>query len=416
MRPFRRGVCPALLLVLLGVGPCAAQDRAAAAQELALKILAATGQNPSLELSFENQSSLDVAAAAAIEREIGQGLRSGGASLGAANPAAFDVRITLSESWRNLLLVAQIRKGEAEQVVMVAFSQPEPGSGGGNSANMTLARQQVWRQSAPMLSFLVTEAAADKSPSLWVLEPERLVLYRQMQGQWRPQASAPIAPARRWPRDLRGLLWVESTGPVARLHVSLPGMECAMPLTFPPPSLPLARGPAGAMPTFPIFEGATVAATTAFAAGRNFFGPQVARGGGEQQLQPFFSASVVLDDRGLPKLLAAGLDGKATLYDPSGKPAGTIAGWGSDLVGLKTDCGSGWQVLATGPGDWTKDDFVAAYQIVEGKAVPAGAPLAFDGPVLALWPEPGGAAAGAVVRDRSTDAYEAYTITLACNH
>lgn len=385
---------------------------------MALKILAATGHSPSLRLTFENQSSLGVAAAATLERQIGQDLRAGGASVGAGNPAAFDVRITLSESWRNLLLVAEIRKDQVKHVAMVSFSRPGAGlSGGGNTTGMALARQQVWGQTKPILSFVVTESAAGKSPALWVLEPERLVLYRQTQGEWRQQANAPIVPAGPWPRDLRGLLWVESTGPFERLHASLPGAECAMPLAPLATSLPLACAPAGAAePAFPIFEGAMRAATTAFAAGRNFFVPQVERGGGQQQLDPFFSAAVVEDDRGVAELLAAGLDGKTTLYDPEGKPAGMIAGWGSDLAGVKTDCGSGWQVLATGPGDWTEDDAVAAYEIVQGKAVPAGAPLDFSGPVLALWSEPDGATAGAVVRDRSTGFYEAYAISVACSH
>ena len=71
-------------------------------------------------------------------------------------------------------------------------------------------------------------------------------------------------------------------------------------------------------------------------------------------------------------------------------------------------------MLATRPGDWTVNDALAAYEIVEDKTVATGEPIDFPGPVMSLWPQPGGAAAAAVVLDRNAGFYEAYTVTLTC--
>jgi hypothetical protein len=411
-----------ILLLLLSGGTALAQNPAGAARELGRKILLVSGRSPVLQLSFQNQSSAGVAEAAALRRAVEAELRAGGAKLVAGGAGASRVAVTLSESWRNLLLVAAVSRGKTSRVMMVAFPRMNAAAAAGEQV-VSLSRRIVWRQHAPFLSFLEWQSSADKTTFLWVLEPERLVLYQQEQGQWRWRAEAKIERDGPWPRDLRGLLWIDTASSrkapgkqtASRLHASLPGVECAMPLAPAAAKLPLACGPvAQDARDFPIFQAGAVGANASLLPERNYFAAGIDRAGASLDLQPFYSATIVDDDRGDPVLLAAALDGKTYLYDIAGKPAGSVDGWGSDIAGVQTDCGSGWQVLATRPGDWTVNDALAAYEIVEDKAVATGEPIDFPGPVMSLWPEPGGGAAAAVVLDRSAGFYEAYTVTLTC--
>jgi hypothetical protein len=426
-----RRSCRIFRLFLLPLVLCAAaawaQNPRTAARDLGRGILSITGPRPRIQFSFANQSSAGVAEAAALRGAVEADLRAGGATLVTGGAGASQVTVTLSENWRNLLLVAAVQRGQAKRVVIVPLPRTSQEAGGRAAAVVSLSRQIVWRQRAPFVSFLASQTLPDKSSYLWILEPDRLVLYRLVQGQWQWQGSANIEQRGPLPRDIRGLLWIEppaskagvatSASAAGRLHVSLPGVDCSMPLGPAAGKLPLVCSPATAGSSdFPVFEAGAVSGTTTLVAGRNFFGPAIDRGNAPLRLQPFYSATIVEDDQPQSVFLSAALDGKTYVYDDSGKSEGSIDGWGSDIAGIKTGCGSGWQVLATRPGDWTAVDSLAAYEIVDAKAVATGEPIDFPGPVTALSPSPGGRTADAVVLDRGTGLYEAYTISLSCGH
>lgn len=435
MLPFRRTACLVFLLLLFCVAGPAAQNPPAPAGELAVKILAATGAHPSLHMTFKNKSSLGVVDAAALRRAIEQDLRSGGAHLGSGAQASIPVRVTLSESWRNRLLVAEIQLPAGKRVVMVELprSASAPGAAAHSRPVIALTRRIVWRQSAPFLSFLEWEPSVDHSSYLMVLEAGSLALYRRDQGRWQWQAAASIPHTGPWPRDPRGWLWIEpivnvigGVIPPEWLHVALPGVTCTMPLVaaggqsplaFVSGTLSLTCTPAPAAGTvFPIFDGREIAATATLAPGRNFFSAAIQRDGAAEQLSPFFSATIVPDDQNRPLLVAAATDGKTYVYDDSGQSEGAIPAWGSDIAGIESLCGGGWQVLATRAADWTQKDAVAAYEIVDGKAVSVGEPIDLPGPVTALETAPDGVNARAVVLDRNSGLYDAYTISLSCGH
>ena len=416
---------PLLLPLVLCAAAAWAQNPRTAARDLGRGILSITGSNPLIQFSFKNQSSVGVAEAAALRGAVEAELRASGAKLVTGGAGASQVAVTLSENWRSLLLVAAVQRGQAQRVVIV----PRPGTSqettGRGAAVVSLSRQIVWRQRAPFVSFLVSQIPPDKSSYLWILEPDRLVLYRLVQGQWQWQGSANIDHAGPLPRDVRGLLWIEPPGSKAgattgasmagRLHASLPGVDCSMLFAPATGKVPLVCSPAASGSSdFPVLEAGAAAGKTELVAGRHFFGPAIARGNTPLPLHPFYSATIVEDDQSQPFLLTAALDGKTYVYDDSGKSEGAIDGWGSDIAGIKTGCGSGWQVLATRPGDWTAVDSLAAYEIVVAKAVATGEPIDFPGPVTGLSPSSGGRTADAVVLDRGTGLYEAYTISLSC--
>ena len=94
---------------------------------------------------------------------------------------------------------------------------------------------------------------------------------------------------------------------------------------------------------------------------------------------------------------------------------GTVPSWGSDIVGISAPCAGGSQVLATRPGDGNEPDAIQAFSILNRAANPLAAPLAFGGPVTALWPATASAAL-AVTNDPANGKYAAYLVTLACRH
>jgi hypothetical protein len=426
MRHFRLIASLVILLPAACAATAKAQSPAAAARQLARQILAFTGRRPSLHLSFTNDSSAGVAQAAELRRDVERRLRAAGASLArtSGKQTTVNVDITLSETWRNLLLVAEMQRGKTKRVAIVPLPRSIVESGAHEAAVVSLSRQIVWRQPAPLVSFLPWHSTRDRSSYLWILDADRLVLYRMVQGHWRRQAGAKIGHANPMPRDVRGRLWIESPGsatatsgvsPIGRLYAALPGVNCSLPLAPARGKLPLSCSAAAAGSLrFPIFEAGAPAARAALVAGRNYFAAAIESGGRRLQLQPFYSATMIGDDHAAPVLVAAATDGKTYLYDDSGKSEGTIDGWGSDIAGIKTSCGSGWQLLATRPGDWTAVDSLAAYEVVDGKAVATGEPIDFPGPVIGLSPAPDGRTADAVVLDRDAGLYEAYTISLSC--
>ena len=130
-------------------------------------------------------------------------------------------------------------------------------------------------------------------------------------------------------------------------------------------------------------------------------------------MEPFFSLTVLPEGSGGALFISAGVDGLVHIHDQASRAVATVPGWGSDVASIQTNCGSGWQVLATRPGDWTQPDAIRAYEIREGIAVGATPALEFSGPVMVLGPLGEGAAL-AVVRNLQTGRYEAYKISVFC--
>jgi hypothetical protein len=415
MRYFRLTAGFAIFLLCFCAMTASAQNPARATAELARRIVAFTGRRLPFHLTFTNRSSAGVAQVAALRRSLDRDLRAVGARLASATVAGSDVQVdvALSQTWRNLVLVAQMQRGKTSRVVIMPLPRFTPQSGEHDAAVVSLERQIVWRQHLPFVSFLLWQTPREKSSFLWVLEPYYLELYHLVQGQWHWQAGAYISHDRPLPRDVRGLLWIGPPG--SQLHAALPGVDCSMPLVPARGGLPLSCHVApGHSALFPILQAGAAAAEASLVPQRNYFAAATQLGRTRLQLRPFYSATIVDQDHAQPVLLAAATDGKTYLYNDAGKSEGTIDGWGSNIAGIKTACGSGWQVLATRPGDWTVVDSLAAYEIVDRNAVAIGEPIDFPGPVIGLSPAPDGRTADAVVLDRDAGLYEAYTISLSC--
>ena len=114
--------------------------------------------------------------------------------------------------------------------------------------------------------------------------------------------------------------------------------------------------------------------------------------------------------------MIAGLDGQAQFFDGAAEPASSFDGWGSDIVSIESGCGSAWQVLVTGAGDWTRKDQIQLYEIRDRKAIAIGQPMELPGPTLALWPEGDGKSARVISRNLETGMYEASIVSVACGN
>ena len=89
------------------------------------------------------------------------------------------------------------------------------------------------------------------------------------------------------------------------------------------------------------------------------------------------------------------------------------AKWGSDLAAVHSSCGTGTQLLVSESGGPAQDS-LRAFEIPDREPVAASAPLEFDGPIVALWPEGSGNGAIASVKREDTGWYEAYRISIVC--
>jgi hypothetical protein len=85
----------------------------------------------------------------------------------------------------------------------------------------------------------------------------------------------------------------------------------------------------------------------------------------------------------------------------------------SDFVSLPFNCGGASRALLTGNADWTQTDSLRVAE-VHDHADPVGEPIAFSGPILALWPGVENKTARVVWRDLVTGDYEAGIVTATC--
>jgi hypothetical protein len=386
-----RAVLAAILFLFPRFSP-AAEELPSAVRELARRTAAFLGPRAPAKVSYNNISSLADAELAGVRREFEGNFP----ETGDGTPA--EIRLTLSENQSQYLLIEEIRKGEDSRVWISGWNRPAAAAASG--FGLTMEKKLVWEQEEPILDLALS------GNSMLVLAPSRLTLYERQGDAWQARQSVPIAPPKAWPRDMRGRL--RMTG--ERVQAFLPGMEC--------------HGTAGgklsvechpSQEPWVLESGSRGILLANFAPERNYFDGHVVLQDGSRRSGPPFYAAAAGEDSGGALWLLSLLDGQTGMFSASLDPVGTVPSWGSDIVGISAPCAGGAQVLATRPGDATDPDAIQAFSIVNRTANPLAAPLAFGGPVTALWPATA-ATALAVASDPGTGKYAAYLVTLACRH
>jgi len=370
---------------------------------------------------------------------------------------------------------AQGEDAARNPVVMVSVARRNQEDRQPAAEPLTIRKTRVYQQADPMLDVALlnnpsvgpagSPVSAGAAARILVLGLDSVSLYEQGETSptggkslwpWRPKQSAPLTRLRPWPRDARGRITVRPDG---LFDVYLPGTKCSGALE---PALtlechesdepwPLAgrewegssassaasidteagTGPSTGAGTAP---GTEIAPAAYFVADRNFFDGRVKLDDGrEMKTPPFFgivvmprsgathaglspeaSAGLKPGATGAPGWVLSGLDGRAQLLNSNAEPVANVGGWGSQIVGLQSGCGAGWQVLATQSRDFNDLDAVQAYEIVNRKPVPVSTPIEFAGPITELWPLSDGSEAIAISRDLQTGAYEAFRLSVSC--
>ena len=397
-----RFACLVLAVVLLIPSVTRASDSDAPAQELARKISAACGPAP-VSLEMANRSDLSKKSVDQINLSIRAQLGALGVHVVPAEQATAAVKVTISESLRNYVWVAEIRQGSEASTAIVSTPRPEGAFQRDTAPTFTIRRIPLWTQEERILDVAVLEESA--APTLIaVLDPEKIAFYRFADNHWRQEQALAIMHTQSWPRDMRGRLIPR---PDHLLDIYLPGVFCQT-----PNSAPLSLVCRDSDDPWPLSTQFPLGAF--FAPTRNFFTGVLSPGIGKQTSTVKFYSAVPLPRPAYALWLLAGVDGNLHLLDGVSEQTANL-GWGSDVAAIKTSCGLGWQVLATRAGD-DSTDAVRAYEVVDREAAAVSAPLEFGGGITALWTEAKGGTAIAVSRNADTGNYEAFRLALACTN
>jgi hypothetical protein len=367
-------------------------------------------------LTLRNLSSISSGEIPSIRRLLEQDLKTRGVAL-SGDESANSVRVTLSESARQRLWVAEVVEGDQTQVAMVelAADRVTPALA---MSGLLLRKDIVITAHEPVL------ASLEIGNALVVLEPDQIVIYVRATDGWQEQKRASTGETAPMPRDPRGVLFESQDG--AGFEAWLAGMRCtgsmspagnwtvqcsvsddpwaiAPRIFVQPPAQVNTSALASGPPALKAFYNAT----------RNYF-TGIVSPSLDVELPAFYSAALLPRAAGSAALLIAGIDGKVQLAENGAlTPVAGARDWGSDLAMIRSGCGADAQIIASGSGE-AKSDSLRAYELPALEAVPVSAPLAVQGTVTAMWPAPDLRSVYVAVRT-APNQYEVDRVSALCN-
>ncbi len=382
------------LLFLLSPAARAADDLNGAARELAQRAAGFGNRGEPVSVGWRNLSSLGSAELAQARAAFESALEQAGGRLNSIAPVG--IRITLSETPAQYLLVAEAESGDERRVWIAAWKRS--GAAKAAAPGVSLDQKLVWQQDEPILD------VAFPGASMVVLSAAKITVYARNGDAWEARQSLPLPAGKPWPRDLRGHVRLTASG----FQVFLPGVACSGATE---PALQLSCQASDS--PWVLESGSRAMLLANFAAGRNYFDGRVVNQSGQaRQIGPFYSVAAA-EEQGRPIWLASMLDGRVQILSQAMEPLAAINGWGSDLAGTSAHCGGGAQIFVTRAVDDGEPDSVQAFAVAGRAAEPLASPLAVSGPVTALWPS-GPEAVMAVSREPATGRYSAYLISVVC--
>lgn len=389
-------------LVLLQAAMALASDWQTPANQLAQRIAAIVGPGTAA-VKIVNRSSLNAAETEDIRRTLLAELSAYSVQPAALEQSAATVQVSLSQGLQNYVWIAEIHQGTNEPVVvMVSVPGAVEVTAGTPTAPLSMRKSLLWTADDRILDV----ALMGGNPGhMIVLEPERIGLYQQQNGNWQQEQVLALVHVRPWSRDLRGRLILRKDH---LFDAYLPGVYCRSSTTAPlsvtcddsDDPWPLTANP-GDPSAF-------------FSATRNFFTGALSPGIQKQTIAPAFYSAAALPRDKYTLWVFAGVDGHVHFLD--GMTDQTLPGidWGSDVASVKSGCGQGWQVLATSNKNGTGDE-ISAFEIADREPVLVSQPAEFTGSITALWSEADSSDAIAVSRELETGKYEAYRLSIDCH-
>ncbi|MGA2852099.1 MAG: hypothetical protein ABSE46_24100 [Terracidiphilus sp.] len=369
-------------------------------------------------LTIRNISTIPTEQIPSIRRLLVQELKARGV-LTSGTESANVIRVTLSENSRDRLWVAEVIEGDETRVTMVRLDrgkaqQPQSASG------LTLLRQPIVSTGGQVL------AALETRNGLVLIEPEEIVIFVQAPDGWQEQKRVGIGQTRALTRDPRGIIYPSADA--IGFEAFIPGTTCNGKsqgttdwtirchesddpwLIVQPPMVQTVSAGQGAEAQMNL----NVTPFKAFYnAARNYFTGVVNFDPGTD-LPPFYSAAQIVRSAASAPLIFGGIDGKVQLLnDGTLRSVTGTRDWGSDFAAIRTVCGLGTQIVASGSGE-ASNDSLRAYELPAKEAIPFSAPLAMDGAVTALATSPDGKSLIAIVRTTENQ-YEVDRVTASCN-
>ncbi len=395
-----------LLLLLcmpaLGAADSQMNDWHGPEQQLAEKIAAVTGPG-AVALQVTNRSSLSRTDSDTIQRGLLAELTSLGVRFVNPDQSAATVQISLSEDLQSYVWLAEIHQGTNEPVVViVTMPRPETPAVTQELSSLTIHKTLLWTQNSHILDVALVPGNPQR---MIVLDQDNLALYQFQDNRWQPEQTLALAHLHPWPRDLRGRLLLRKDH---LFDAYLPGVYCRSSATT-----PLTLNCYESDDPWPLSTD-QFTLNAFFAHTRNFFTGALAPGAGKQTTAPAFYSAAPLPRDKYTLWLFATVDGQLHMLDGMTDQTAAKPGWGSDIAGIHSGCGSGWQVLATGTNDGGSDT-VRAFEIADREAIAVTPAMEFNGNITALWTESEGSSAIAVLRDAGTEKYAAYRLTINCS-
>jgi hypothetical protein len=368
---------------------------------LADKIATAVKPSRTVSLEVKNISSLGAVDVEAIRAALEKELADRGLKIESSGAA---IEVTFSEDLENYIWVAEIGNDSTRLAGLIQVARNKDLSSR-LVPTPVLQRRIIWRDYNLLLDFETQEwlFVAIEISHLTLWSESGIRFYSLGSDREIREDKEELIPKFPLPRDARGLLAVRKA---ENLRAYFGHVACIE-------STPVYCAENSGQ-DWPIGYGTE----GRFVGNRNYFDRiNLAPG---KQLQQYYSVSV---DRwitdGGELWIQAELDGKARLYNNDNdrfEPKATFSGWGDDITSIDIPCGTVWQVLVSGTGDWTEPDHLQVYQITgQNFAKPEGEALLFPGPILAMWPSEDGKSVRVVSKDLKTGMYEASIITVSCS-
>ncbi|HEX9110417.1 MAG TPA: hypothetical protein VF845_02985 [Terriglobales bacterium] len=375
-----------------------------AARQLAHKIASVTGPG-AIALDIANRSSLDDKSVREVRIALEAQLRIEGVRTAKADQAMGSVQVTLSESVREYVWAAEIVIGSDEKkVALVSLARAQSGAPTASAMPVVLRKTFLFAQEQPILDAALVDMSGGSR--LLLLDDGKVAVYRQQAGRWEQEAALAIVHSRTSPRDPRGRLLLRRDH---LFDVYLPGTFCRSSAAAP---LTLACNDSD--DPWPLTaEDNGVRAF--FAPTRNFFTGALSPGIGKVSAVPSFYSVAALPRSNYTLWLLTAVDGSVHLIDGITDQAIRGLRWGSDLAAVRSNCGTGTQILVSEAGD-PEHDSLRAFEVPDRDPVAASSAIEVDGRIVALWPETSGTNAVAIVKREDTGWYEANRVSITCGN
>jgi hypothetical protein len=358
------------------------------ARALARKVWSSI-HSTSVQCEFRNYSTLRAGAFASLATAFEEELQRRGIKI-VQSEAAVELVVTVTQDPTEYIGVVQIQRRGNSETIMETIGPVSGPPAPAPAFNLTLRREFLFSQNDPIVDVVFDS----DSKRAFVLGFGELSTYVLRDGNWVSAGSERLPRHGVMKRNDRGYLGVGIDSESA---------------VFPEESCTLSM--------LPGTNGWDCRKNTSEIGVRSVSAEAMSG----KKLGPWISAAQ-LDTDGKTRIVVTGEDGLARLYEDGPEPVAVLPNWGSEIASVYSGCGSGWQLLVTGTGDWTKPDEIQAIDIKDRRAQTVSDPMEFPGPVTVLR-TPGrragenAAAQGqalAVDRNLQTGRYEAYLLSIAC--